>query len=149
MLQGWKGMHPVENYITQHVDLYEHVDDPAYRAKEETFGRWYEHPIDLPGRWYLQVITQLFKENRLARGTFVGLGRRLDLHAVTCPLYLLAGESDDITPREQVFNADHLFGTPQPLVVKTLVPGGHIGLFMGSRVLADTWPGISRWIAGR
>ena len=29
---------------------------------------WYENPIDLPGRWYLQAIEQLFKENRLAKG---------------------------------------------------------------------------------
>src|SRR5271165_1844722 len=43
-------------------------DDPAYLKKEETFESWYENPIDLPGRWYLQAIVQLFKENRLAKG---------------------------------------------------------------------------------
>src|SRR5271165_2956340 len=83
-------------------------DDPAYLAKEEAFERWYENPIDLPGRWYLQAITQLFKENRLAKGSFIGLGRTLKLQDITCPAYLLAGESDDITPREQVFAAEHL-----------------------------------------
>ena len=72
-------MHPEQHYIQDHIDLYEHIDDPAYLAKEETFESWYENPIDLPGRWYLQVISQLFKENRLAKGEFVGLGRRLDL----------------------------------------------------------------------
>jgi hypothetical protein len=75
MLQGWKNMHPEQHYIKEHVDLYEHIDDPAYIEKEETFKSWDENPIDLPGRWYLQVITQLFKENRLAKGTFMGLGR--------------------------------------------------------------------------
>ncbi len=71
MLQGWKNMHPEQHYIQDHVDLYEHIDDPAYLAKEETFESWYENPIDLPGRWYLQVIKQLFRENRLAKGKFV------------------------------------------------------------------------------
>ena len=79
MLQGWKNMHPGQHYIQDHIDLYEHIDDPAYLAKEETFESWYENPIDLPGRWYLQAITQLFKENRLAKGIFVGLGRKLNL----------------------------------------------------------------------
>ena len=79
MLQGWKNMNPEQHYIQDHIDLYEHIDDPAYLAKEETFYRWYENPIDLPGRWYLQVIEQLFKENRLAKGEFIGLGRKLDL----------------------------------------------------------------------
>jgi len=33
MLQGWKNMHPEQHYIQDHVDLYEHIDDPAYLAK--------------------------------------------------------------------------------------------------------------------
>jgi poly(3-hydroxybutyrate) depolymerase len=88
----------------------------------------------------------LFKENRFAKGEFVGLGRRLSLKDVKMPLYLLAGETDDITTREQVFNAEALVGIPQTEIVKKLVPGGHIGLFMGTRVLAEVWPEIGRWI---
>ena len=146
MLRGWKSMHPEEHYIQKHIDLYEHIDDPVYLEKEETFDSWYEHPIDLPGRWYMQVIVQLFKENRLAKGTFVGLGRQLNLKTITCPVYLLAGESDDITTREQVFNAEKYLGTPKDRIQKQLVPGGHIGLFMGARTLKEAWPGITRWI---
>lgn len=147
MLQGWKNMHPGKQYVEKYIDLYEHIEDPAYLSKQETFARWYENPLDLPGRWYLQAITQLFKENRLAKGEFVGLGKRLSLKAVTCPVYLLAGEGDDITTREQVFNAEHYLGTPAGQVVKTLAPGGHIGLFMGARTLTEYWPGIAQWIA--
>lgn len=149
MLRGWKNMHPEQNYIQKHVDLYEHVDDPAYLKKEETFESWYENPIDLPGRWYLQAIVQLFKENRLAKGSFVGLGRQLDLKDITCPVYLLAGASDDITTPEQVFNAGKYVGTPKEQIEKQLVPGGHIGLFMGSRTLQETWPAITQWIRRR
>ncbi|WP_425127073.1 alpha/beta fold hydrolase [Burkholderia diffusa] len=148
MLGGWKNMHPDEHYIQQHIDLYEHMDDPVWLRKEEAFESWYENPIDLPGRWYLQAIVQLFKENRLAKGTFVGLGQRLKLRDVTCPVYLLAGEADDITTREQVFDADKYLGTPKDQIEKKLIPGGHIGLFMGARTLKETWPAIARWIGG-
>jgi len=147
MLQGWKNMHPGEHYIQEHVDLYEHIDDPAYIAKEETFESWYENPIDLPGRWYLQVMRQLFKENRLAKGEFVGLGRKLSLRDITCPAYLLAGADDDITTPEQVLDAVKYLGTPRDQIEQRTVPGGHIGLFMGARTLKETWPGIARWIA--
>ncbi|GGF43575.1 hypothetical protein GCM10011611_57520 [Aliidongia dinghuensis] len=147
MLAGWKNMHPEEHYFKHHIDLYEHIDDPAYLRKEETFESWYEHPLDLPGRWYLQAIVQLFKENRLAKGEFVGLGRRLSLKAITCPVYLLAGESDDITTKEQVFDAQNYLGTEPERIAKKLVPGGHIGLFMGSRTLKETWPEIARWVS--
>jgi len=149
MLQGWKNMHPEQHYIQDHVDLYEHLDDPVYLKKEETFESWYENPIDLPGRWYLEVIQQLFKENRLAKGSFIGLGRRLNLKDITCPVYLLAGESDDITTTEQVFDAEKYVGTAPDKLEKKLVPGGHIGLFMGARTLHDVWPPIARWIAAQ
>ena len=147
MLQGWKNMHAEQQYFEKYLDLYQHVDDSDYVSKSETFERWYENPIDLPGRWYLQAVVELFKENRLAEGRFTGLGRRLTLKDVTCPVYLLAGESDDITPKEQVFDAVKYLGTPKAAIEQALVPGGHIGLFMGHRTLRDHWPVIARWIA--
>ncbi len=149
MLQGWKNMHPEQHYFRDQIDLYEHIDDPTYVAKEETFASWYENPIDLPGRWYLQVIRELFKENQLAKGKFVGLGRLLTLKNITCPVYLLAGESDDITTKEQVFDAGKCFGTPKEEIETKLVSGGHIGLFMGARTLKETWPSVADWISTR
>ncbi len=149
VLAGWKNMHPDQQYFDKYLDLYAHIEDPSYVKRTERFERWYENPIDLPGRYYLQAIQELFKENRFAKGQFVGLGRRLALKDLTIPLYLLAGEADDITTREQVFNAEALVGTPHDQIVRQVVPGGHIGLFMGARTLAEAWPEIGRWIAAQ
>jgi len=146
MLRGWKNMHPDQQYLGKYVELYEHIDDPGYLARTKAFESWYENPIDLPGRWYLQVINELFRDNRLAKGEFVGLGRTLSLRDITCPLYLLAGAGDDITPREQVFAARALVGTPPERIVEATAPGGHVGLFMGGRTLSTNWPVIGRWI---
>jgi polyhydroxyalkanoate depolymerase len=149
MLQGWKNMHPAQHYIQDQIDLYEHMGDPAWLAKEETFQSWYENPIDLPGRWYLQVIQQIFQENRLAKGEFVGLGRKLDLRKITCPTYLLAGGDDDITTPEQVLDAAKYIGAPKDRIISETVPGGHIGLFMGHGTLRNHWPAIARWISAQ
>jgi len=148
MLQGWKNMQPAQHYIREHIELYEHIEDPAYLSKKEVFEAWYENPVDLPGRWYLQAIRRLFKENELAKGKFIALGRRLDLHDITCPTYLLAGADDDITTPEQVLDAAKYIGTKPHDIVRKTAPGGHIGLFMGARTLKDDWPDIARWIAG-
>jgi poly(3-hydroxyalkanoate) synthetase len=146
MLEGFKNMHPVRQYLEKFVDLYEHVEEPSYVDRFNAFERWYECTINLPGAWYLQAIQQLFKENRLAKGEFVGLGKTLKLKDVACPAYLLAGEGDDITPKAQVFAAEHLLGSKD--VTKALAKGGHIGLFMGHKVLQENWPPIARWLAG-
>jgi poly(3-hydroxybutyrate) depolymerase len=83
MLEAWKNMHPGQQYFRKYVDLYEHIEDPGYVRKEEAFESWYENPIDLPGRWYLQAVKELFKENRLVKGTFKGLGKPLSLKDIT------------------------------------------------------------------
>ena len=146
MLAGWKDMHPGEQYLGKFIDLYEHIEDRNYVERTEQFERWYENPIDLPGAYYLEAIRFLFKENLFAKGEFVALGRTLSLRSVTCPVYLLAGETDDITPKEQVFAAEHLVGTPSTDIRKKLVPGGHIGLFMGRNTLKEAWPDVAAWI---
>lgn len=146
MLEGFKGLHPKAQFYDKYVSLYEHIDDPDYIERTENFERWYEYTVDLPGRWYLQAVKELFKENTFVKGTFVGLGRTLSLKQITCPLYLLAGEDDDITPKEQVFAADQYVGTPQNRIVKELATGGHIGLFMGSQSLKEVWPKICLWL---
>ena len=146
MLEGYKSLHPEKQYYEKYVELYEHIDDSSYLQRFENFERWYEHPINLPGKWYLQVIKELFKENRFFKGEFTGLGKTLSLDDIKCPVYLLAGERDDITPKEQVFNAEKRLGTSKDDIVKDIASGGHIGLFMGSKPLQNDWPKIIGWI---
>ncbi|MBV8938513.1 MAG: alpha/beta fold hydrolase [Alphaproteobacteria bacterium] len=146
MLAGWKSMHPTDQYLNKYVDLYTHIEDKAYVQRAEEFARWYESPVDLPGTYYLQAVQWIFKENRLALGNFVALGRALSLKDITIPVYLLAGEEDDITPPPQVLNADRYLGTPAQALQKKLVPGGHIGLFMAHKTLETAWPEIAQWI---
>jgi poly(3-hydroxybutyrate) depolymerase len=145
MMAGWKSMNPM-NQWEKYLDLYEHIEEKNYIERTETFERWYENPVNLPGAFYLQCVQQIFKENRLARGEFVGLNRQLSLKDITCPVYLLAAKEDDITPKEQVFDADKYLGTTKGKIIKTLAPGGHIGLFIGTKVLSEYWPHIAQWI---
>ncbi|MFT3803333.1 MAG: alpha/beta fold hydrolase [Burkholderiaceae bacterium] len=146
MLAGWKNMHPDTQYLGKYVTLYEHLEDRDYIERTKQFESWYENALDLPGTYYLQTIELLFKDNRFAKGRFVGLGRELKLADVKCPAYLLAGDDDDITTGEQVFAARDLLGTPKNRIEEKRVPGGHIGLFMGRKTVAETWPVITRWI---
>src|SRR6266568_3913268 len=50
-----------------------------FATLEAEFQEWYAATVDLPGTYYLQVVERLYKQNRLAEGRFVALGRRVDL----------------------------------------------------------------------
>lgn len=126
-------------------------DDPIPLAPEaepllRRFQDWYDVTVDLPGVYYLEVVEWLYKENRLAESRFVALGRRIDLAAVRLPVLLLAGADDTVVVPAQVFAIAGKLGTPPEERATLVAPASHLGLFMGRRSLAETWPRVAAWL---
>ena len=89
---------------------------------------------------HLGIVRRLFIANALIAGELEVAGRKVALERLEMPLFLLAGATDHITPPDQVFAlADHA-STPAELIYRDVVPGGHLGLFMGRQALRDYWP---------
>jgi poly(3-hydroxyalkanoate) synthetase len=118
----------------------------AFARLERRFHNFYAWTVDLPGTYYLQVVEQLFKENRLAAGKFAALGRRIDLATLRCPVFLLAASEDDTVAPEQMFAAERLIDARYCDIAKSIAPCGHLGLFMGRKVLGSAWRDIARWL---
>jgi poly(3-hydroxyalkanoate) synthetase len=116
------------------------------RRLEARFRDWYAWTVDLPGKYYLQVVEELFKENRLARKEFVALGRRIDFSDLHCPVFLLAAKDDEIVAPEQLFATEQLLSGAQGSVTKEIVSGRHLNLFMGKATLSSAWPAVGRWL---
>ena len=144
MLDIWK-VRTLENSAVSDV-----LQNPAPSADAlERFRIWHGWTLDLPGSYYLRVVDDLFRHNRLARGEFLALGRTLDLARVSVPLYLLAADEDEVTPAGQVMAAAQLVGTPQRHIRTARVPGSHLSLFMGARTLQTAWKDIAGWLTER
>jgi poly(3-hydroxyalkanoate) synthetase len=122
--------------------------DPARRQElVERFGQWHAETVDLPGSFFLQVVQWLFKENRIAEGGFVALGRNIDLSKLTTPICLLAGSRDEVVSVDQLFAAARLVGTRHEHLTKMVESCGHLSLFLGAEVLEHAWPNIARWLS--
>lgn len=121
-------------------------DLAADRELLARFRRWHDETVDLPGAYYLQVVGWIFRENRIANGTFVALGRAVCLGDVTMPVFLLAGSDDEIVPAEQAMATASRLGTPVSSIERAIVPSSHLGLFLGSETLAAAWPRIADWL---
>ncbi len=126
--------------IGRQLQLLAHLDDPAHVERYRVFEDWFKHTQDIPGAFYLWLLEHLFHGNELIDGRLVVAGRRADLANITCPLFLLAGARDHITPPPQLFAAAGAVGTPSSEIVLRTAEGGHLGLFTGSRALEDDWP---------
>jgi poly(3-hydroxyalkanoate) synthetase len=115
----------------------------------EKFETWCKQTVSLPGTYYLQAVQWLFKENRLARGELVALGRKVSLSSIRGPVFLLAGSGDELIAPDQLFAVKNLIGTAAGDVVSRLEPASHLSLFMGGRVLERAWTEIGHWLARR
>ena len=146
VLNGFIAMSP-DAEIAKHVDLLRHLDDDAAVARYQTFEDWFKHTQDVPGAFYLWLVEHLFTGNELVEGRLQVGGRRVDLGALDCPLFLLGGATDHITPPVQVFRAADFVSTPAEKVWKRTAPGGHLGLFMGNQALREEWPPIMEEVA--
>ena len=119
---------------------------PQWRELHNRFREWYGWTIDLPGAFYLQVVEWLFKENRIATGRFVALGRTINLSDLRVPLFLLAARDDELVPPDQLLATAGLVGTSKHAVETAIEPCGHLSLFLGAETLRHTWPKIARWL---
>ncbi len=146
VLNGFIAMSP-DAEIAKHVDLLRHLDDPAAIARYQSFEDWFKHTQDVPGTFYLWLVEHLFSGNELITGDLVVGGRRVDLGVLHCPLFLLGGATDHITPPVQVFRAADAVSTPPEKVWRRTAPGGHLGLFMGNQALREEWPPIMAEVA--
>jgi poly(3-hydroxyalkanoate) synthetase len=138
MLGGFVALQP-ETELATHLELALHLRDSAYVERYAEFRDWYDATQPIPGAMYLWAVEHLFLGNELVRDAMEIDGRPVRLAAIECPVTLLGGEKDHITPPEQVFAlADHVATSPER-VERLLVGGGHLGLFMGHDALSSAW----------
>jgi poly(3-hydroxybutyrate) depolymerase len=141
MLGGFILIKP-ENEVAKQVQVLTHLRDAKHLERHRHFETWFKHVQDIPGAFYLWIVEHLFEANRLVAGSLEIGGERVQLGRITCPLFLLGGERDHITPPAQVFAAADHVGTPREHITVRTSSGGHLGLFMGSEALREHWPPI-------
>jgi poly(3-hydroxyalkanoate) synthetase len=141
ILDGFVLIRP-DNEIGKQLNLLADLHDAKHRERYRAFEDWFKWTQDIPGAFYLWLVAELFRDNKLIAGELEIRGRRVDLGVLDMPLYLLAGETDHITPPPQVFAAAHAVSTPAERIARRTTSGGHLGLFMGREALREHWPPI-------
>jgi poly(3-hydroxybutyrate) depolymerase len=141
MLNGFIAIKP-ENEVAKHLQLLANIHDAEHVTRHRAFEDWFKHTQDIPGAFYLWIVEHLFRDNALIRGELTVDGARVDLRRISCPLNLLAGETDHITPPPQVFALAGAVSTAPQHITRRTTSGGHLGLFMGREALREQWPSI-------
>ena len=121
MLAGFVAIQP-DNEIARQLQLLANVGDPAHVARYGEFEDWFKHTQAIPGAFYLWIVEHLFRDNELIAGQLEVGGEHVDLGRIDCPLNLLGGATDHITPPDQVFALADYAGTPSDADLATPRP---------------------------
>jgi poly(3-hydroxybutyrate) depolymerase len=148
MLAGFIAIQP-ENEVARQMQLLAHLDDPAHVERYREFEDWFKYTQAIPGGFYLWIVEHLFRDNELIAGELEVRGEHVDLGRIKCPLNLLAGATDHITPADQVFALSDHASTPAEDIELRLASGGHLGLFMGHEALREHWPPLLAAVRAR
>lgn len=115
------------------------IGDPAKREQNAAIRQWLNTPEDLPGPFVRWMLEELFAQNKLVHGDLMIGTELIDLSRIECPLYLIAGERDVISPPDQLWAITDLVATPAEHIHRVLAPAGHLDLMFDSEILADYW----------
>ena len=148
MLAGFVALQP-DNEISRQFALLANIGDADHRERYREFEDWFKHTQAIPGAFYLWIVEHLFRDNELIGGRLEIGDERVDLGRIHCPLNLLAGASDHITPPDQVFALADFAGTAPEDILRDTTSGGHLGLFMGREALGRHWPPLLNAILER
>jgi polyhydroxyalkanoate synthase len=101
----------------------------------------------MAGATFRQLIVDLYQNNRLAEGTLMIRGERVDVGNIRANLMNVIAEADHISPPCQSEALMSKFGSQDKEVYR--IPGGHIGIMAGSSAHKRTWPHIDAWLGKR
>ena len=140
-------MSPVRTMTKYNLDLLDVVEDDKKLMNFLRMEKWLADRPHHPGAAAKQWLIDLYKENRLAKGTFELGGETVDLKQVTMPVLNVYALQDHIIPPPCSTALGPLVGTKD--YTELPLPGGHVGVYVSSKsqgIVGDT---VFKWLIDR
>ena len=106
--------------------------------------KWIADRPDHPGEAARQWLNELYRENRLVKGTFEVCGEKVDLNNISCPVLNIYAKQDHIIP-VSCSKALREFIDPDSYE-EIGFPGGHVGVFVSRKAQGVVAGGIIDWM---
>jgi polyhydroxyalkanoate synthase subunit PhaC len=109
--------------------------------------KWVADSPAQAGETYRKFIKDLYQGNKLAKGSFELGGLKVDLKKVAMPVLTIYAKEDHIVPPASTRPINDLIGSKDKELME--FPGGHIGVFVGSRSQKVLTPAVAKWLVDR
>jgi polyhydroxyalkanoate synthase len=134
--------------LQSYLDLLMNLWDRDYVIQHQTMSTWFNRMHAYPGGIVQDFVVQVGIDNQLARGR-IDFGRRQQalLDRIGSSMLAIAGSNDRIVTAEAARKVLEIVGSKDKRFM--LAPGGHAGVFAGSKAPATTWTYAADWLAKR
>ncbi len=143
---GFKMTNP-PGVVQSYVELLRNLGDRDYLTEYMTMGQWFNDMVDYPGAVVREVIEKMILANSLANGRINIGGRAVEFAAIRQDLLAFAGRTDRIVSIRAAREVLSVVGSREKHF--EVAPGGHAGVFAGSKAPEHCWRLIADWMAER
>lgn len=124
--------------LTNYLDLLMNLWDRDYVVQHDTMATWFNDMHAYPGGIVQDFVVRVGIDNALSKGRVpLGKGQESLLDRIDASLLAVAGTSDNIVTVEAARKVMAIVASKDKLF--KLAPGGHAGVFAGSKAPGTTW----------
>lgn len=130
--------------VSSYVELIRNLADDDYVARYMTMNEWFTNMPDYPGATVQDMMRKMGLYNRMAKGKLKIGTRVADFSSIKSNILAFAGDNDKIVSIAGARAIMTIVGSTD----KTfhIVPGGHAGVFTGSKAVHTTWSISKDWL---
>lgn len=133
--------------LQKYMGAFEAMNDETKLMNFLRMEQWIFDSPGQPGECYRQFITDLYQQNRLIKGKLQVGRKTVNLGNITMPLLNIYATNDHIVPHSSTKALNRYVGSEDKELYE--VPGGHIGIFVGSKAQKELAPKIAEWLQER
>lgn len=133
--------------ISKYFSVLDNIQDEDKMMNFLRMEYWKADCPDISGEMYRKYIKDLFRDNKLIKGEFELGGRKVNLKNITMPFLNIYATDDNIIPNESTIAVNAKIGSKDKELYA--FPGGHIGVFVGSKSQKELGPKVAKWVTER
>lgn len=132
---------------SSYFQLLRHLGDDEYVSRYMTMNEWFSNMPDYPGATIQELIRKMGLYNRMKKGR-IRIGNQVaNFSNISANLLAFAGDNDKIVSVKAAEAIMDVVGSQEKSF--HIVPGGHAGVFTGSKAAHTTWLISKNWLASR
>jgi polyhydroxyalkanoate synthase len=133
--------------VKKYMNLPQMASDKGRLQNFLRMEKWVSDGPSQAGETYRQFIKDFYQHNKLYKGELEMAGEKVELKNIKMPILTICAKEDHLVPPSCTKPLNDAVGSKDKELIE--FPGGHIGIFVGSRSQRELAPHIAEWLAER